>query len=55
MSQNKDGKNENKKPAWKVDPSLTMEIKKGADWKSDRNLTMTLKESCDKKESKKQK
>ncbi|MCW3983248.1 MAG: hypothetical protein NWE96_04555 [Candidatus Bathyarchaeota archaeon] len=33
------------KKEWKPDPSLTMEIRKGADWKSDDSLTMTLKAS----------
>ena len=45
MGQNSDEKDGKKKQAWKVDPSLTMEIKKGSDWKSDGKLTMTLKES----------
>ena len=38
------------KKEWKPDPSLTMEIKKGADWKADSKLTMTLKESKQTKE-----
>lgn len=49
MTENNKEKEGQKKPEWKADTSLTMEIKKGEDWKPDHKLTMRLKETKDEK------